>query len=119
VASLARAELDRGSRTKLDSEGQLKGDRPGKAWMAANLGVTFGIAKAVDDGTQLAIEAIASTATDASTAGTGRIVALCVSSVFLVTRHGRDVVLPKYTEMEITFDRPVVVPGLGAGPGSQ
>jgi hypothetical protein len=43
--------------------------------MLINIGVTAGIAKEVDDGAQLVIEAIVSTATDASTAGTARIVA--------------------------------------------
>jgi len=73
--------------------------------MAINLGVTAGIAKEVDDGTQLVIEALVSTATDASTAGTSRIVASCVSGIFMITRHGRDVVLPRFTEMEISLDR--------------
>jgi len=105
AASIAGAELDRGSHTRIDSEGQFRGERPGKAWMAINLGVTAGIAKEVDDGTQLVIEALVSTATDASTAGTSRIVASCVSGIFMITRHGRDVVLPRFTEMEISLDR--------------
>ena len=92
TASLAGAELDVRSHTKMDAEGQLHGERPGKAWMAINLGMTAGIAKEVDDGVQLLIEAIVSTATDASTAGTARIVSSCVSGLYLATRHGRDVV---------------------------
>jgi len=107
AASLAGAELDRRSHTRMDAEGQLRGERPGKAWMAINLGVTAGIAKEVDDGVQLVIEAIVSTATDASTAGTSRIVASCISGLYMVTRHGRDVVLPRFTEMDISLDRPV------------
>lgn len=111
LASVTAVELDQRSRTKVDPEGKLHGDRPGKAWMAINLAVTAGIAKEVDDGTQLIIEAIVSTATDASTAGTARIVAACASGLFILTRHGRDVVLPRFTEMNISFDRPVSVPG--------
>ncbi len=87
----------------------MQGDRPGAAWTLLNLGVTGGLAKVADDGTQLILEAILSTATDVSTAGTSRIVSECVSGVFMLTRHGRDVVLPKFTEMEITFSRPVVL----------
>ena len=75
--------------------------------MAINLGVTAGVAKEVDDGLQLVIEAIVSTATDASTAGTARIVSSCVSGIYMATRHGRDVVLPRFTEMDIALDRPV------------
>ena len=108
-ASLTGAELDRASHTRIDAEGQLRGERPGKAWMAINIGVTAGIAKEVDDGTQLIIEAIVSTATDASTAGTARIVSSCISGIFMVSRHGRDVVLPRFTEMNIALDRPLAV----------
>lgn len=109
VASLNGAELDQGSRTKMDSEGGMKGDHPGKAWMLINIGVTGGIAKVVDDGSQLLVEALVSAATDASTAGQARIVATCVSGIFLITRHGRDVILPKFTEMDVMFDRPVSI----------
>lgn len=108
-ASVAGAELDRRSHTVIDPEGHMHGDRPGKAWMILNVGTTAGIAKAADDGTQLVIEALVSTATDVSTAGTARIVSTCASAIFLLTRHGRDVVLPKYTQMKIVFDRPVLV----------
>jgi len=116
VASVTAAELDQSSHTKIDPEGKLHGDRPGKAWMLMNVGVTAGIAKVADDGTQLLIEAIVETATDASTAGSAKIVAACASGVFMLTRHGRDVVVPKFTEMEITFDRPVSLPGPQAAP---
>jgi hypothetical protein len=109
AASLSGAELDRRSHTKIDAEGQLRGERPGKAWMAINIGVTAGLAKEVDDTTQLIIEAIVSTATDASTAGTARIVSSCISGIFMVSRRGRDVVLPRFTEMDIALDRPLSV----------
>ena len=109
AASLSEAELDRRSHTKIDSEGQLRGERPGKAWMAINLGVTAGIAKEADDTFQLIFEAIVSTATDASTAGTARIVSSCASGIYLITRKGRDVVVPRFTEMEISLDRPLSV----------
>jgi hypothetical protein len=109
AASLSEAELDRRSHTKIDSEGQLRGEHPGKAWMAINLGVTAGIAKEADDTFQLIFEAIVSTATDASTAGTARIVASSASAIYLVTRKGRDVVVPRFTEMEISLDRPLSV----------
>jgi hypothetical protein len=107
AASPAGAELDKSSHTRIDSEGGLHGERPGKAWMAINLGMTAGLGKVADDGMQLVIEAIVSTATDVSTAGTGRIVASCVSGIYLATRHGRDVMLPRFSEMDITLERPI------------
>jgi hypothetical protein len=109
AASLAGAELDRRSHTKIDAEGQLRGERPGMAWMAINIGVTAGLAKEVDDATQLIVEAIVSSATDASTAGAARIVSSCISGIYMVSRHGRDVVLPRFTEMDIALDRPLSV----------
>jgi hypothetical protein len=108
-ASLAGAELDRRSHTRIDSEGQLRGEHPGKAWMAINLGVTAGVAKEADDTFQLIFEAIVSSATDASTAGTARIISSCASGIYMVTRHGRDVVIPRFTEMDISLDRPLSV----------
>ncbi len=107
AASVTAAELDQRSHTKIDPEGKMHGDRPGRAWMAINIGVTAGIAKEADDTIQLIIEAFVSTATDASTAGVGRIVATCASGLFILTRHGRDVVLPRFTEMNIMLDRPL------------
>ena len=112
AASIGGADLDQRSHTVIDPEGMMRGDRPGKAWMLLNIGVTSGIAKVADDGSQLLIEALVSTATDASTAGVGKIVSACASGIFMLTRHGRDVVLPKYTEMKIVFDRPVELPAL-------
>ena len=110
VASVSGADLDRRSHTKIDSEGSMRGSWPGKAWMLINLATTAGIAKEADDTLQLIIEAIVSTATDASTAGVARIFATCVSVTFMITRHGRDVVLPKFTEMRITLNRPLTLP---------
>jgi len=110
-ASVTAVELDQRSHTLIDPEGKLRGDRPGKAWMLINVGVTAGLAKVADDGTQLLVEAIVATATDASTAGTARIAGICASGLFMLTRHGRDVALPRFTEMNIMFDRPVSLPG--------
>jgi len=109
AASLAGIELNERSHTRMDAEGRLHGERPGAAWMAMNLGVTVGISKVADDGLQLVIEAIVSTATDASTAGVGRIASATASAIYLATRHGRDVILPRFTEMNISFDRPVTL----------
>jgi hypothetical protein len=65
------------------------------------------MAKEVDDGTQLIVEALISTATDASTAGTARVAGSIVSGIFMLTRKGHDAVLPNHTEMAITLNRPV------------
>ena len=90
----------------MNSEGGLRGGSPGKARLLIDLGVTGGIAKVSDDSFQLIAEALISTATDASTAGSARLVGAAFSTLYLITRHGRDVILPKYTKMDITFDQP-------------
>ena len=108
-ASLASVGVTASSPVKMDREGRLHGSRPGAMWMLINGGVAGGIAKEVDDGTQLIVEAIISTATDASTAGTARIAGMIVSGAFMVTRKGHDVVLPNHTEMAITLNRPLML----------
>lgn len=107
AAQLAGAETDQRSHLRIDSEGGMSGGHPGKAWMLINLGVTAGVSKEADDGFQLIAEALVSTATDASTAGAARIVAACASSIYMVTRHGRDVVLPRFTRLDVSFSRPL------------
>jgi hypothetical protein len=106
-AAPAGVEVDQRSASTMNSEGSISGGKPGKARMLINLGVTAGIAKAADDTTQLVLEALVSTATDASTAGVAQIVAACASAALMVTRHGRDVALPRFTRMEIAFERAV------------
>lgn len=107
AASLTELDLTPGSHTKVDAEGRLQGERPGLKWMLINGGVSSGIAKGVDDGTQLIIEAIVSGATDASTAGTARLASTLVSGIFMLTRHGPDVILPDFTSMNVTLTRPL------------
>ncbi len=108
-ASLASINVNTGSPLKMDREGRLHGARPGALWMLINGGVAGGIAKEVDDGTQLLVEALISTATDASTAGTARIAGSVVSGLYMLTRKGHDVVLPNHTEMGITLNRPLTI----------
>jgi len=77
--------------------------------LLVDLGVSGGLSKVSDDSFQLIAEALISTATDASTAGSARIVAAAFSGIYWLTRHGRDVTLPRYTNLEITFDRPAAL----------
>jgi hypothetical protein len=105
--SLASVNVNAASPIRMDREGRLHGARPGAMWMLINGGAAGGLAKVADDGTQLIVEAIISSATDASTAGTARLAATIVSGIFMLTRKGHDVVLPNHTEMAITLNRPL------------
>jgi len=107
AASPVAAEVDRGTHMTMDAEGSIHAQHPGKARFLLDFGVTGGISKVSDDTTQLIIEAISSTATDASTAGVARFAAMGGTAVFLLTRHGRDVILPPYTEMDVSLSRAV------------
>ena len=107
AASPVGAEVDKGTHMTMDSEGRIRAQNPGKARFLLDFGVSGGISKVSDDTTQLIIEAISSTATDASTAGVARFAAMGASGIFLLTRHGRDVILPPYTEMDVSLSRAV------------
>jgi hypothetical protein len=107
VASPVAAEVDKGTHMTMDAEGGIHAQNPGKARFLLDFGVTGGISKVSDDTTQLIIEAISSIATDASTAGVARFAAMGASAIFLLTRHGRDVILPPYTEMDVSLSRGV------------
>lgn len=107
AASPVAAEVDRGTHMKMDSEGKIHAQSPGTARFLLDIGVTGGISKISDDTTQLIIEAISSTATDASTAGVAKFAALGATAIYMLTRHGRDVILPPYTEMDVSLSRSV------------
>ncbi len=105
AASVVGAEASRNTRMKVDSEGGLSGGNPGKKRLLVDVGVGFGLSKVADDSFQLIAEALVSTATDASTAGTARLIGMAVGGFFFIKRHGRNVVLPPYTMINIRFDR--------------
>ena len=105
AASPVAAEVDRGSHMMIDREGTLHAQPPGKARFLLDFGVSGGISKLSDDTTQLIIEAISSTATDASTAGVAKLAAMGGTAIYMLTRHGRDVILPAYTEMDVSLNR--------------
>ncbi len=107
AATPVAAEVERGTHMKMDPEGKIHAQSPGAARFLLDFAVTAGISKVSDDTTQLIIEAISSTATDASTAGVAKFAAIGASAIFMLTRHGRDVILPPYTEMDITLGHAV------------
>jgi hypothetical protein len=51
------------------------------------------------------IRAIGAAMSDAAVANAARYVGLGTATIFLVTRHGRDVYLPKYAVIKIDFGR--------------
>lgn len=106
AASVSGVDVSQGSRMRLSSEGGMSGGNLGKARLLLELGVGAGVSKVADDTYQLIVEAVISTATDASTAGAARLISFAFTGSYWLTRRGRDVKLPRYTMITIRFDRP-------------
>jgi hypothetical protein len=103
--SLSAAEADGRSRFALDEEGTLHGRKPGMLNGLVDVGYAYFLGKVSDDIAETPIRAIGATMSDAAVANAARYVGLGSSLVFLITRHGRDVSLPKYALIEIDFGR--------------
>ncbi len=98
AASLAATEMDNQSKVKMDEEGTLHGANRTKKQFLEDLGLGLGMQQVVDEAVEMALRAVAPYAG----AATGL--------AFLFGRHGKDVDLPKYTEMEVVLSRPLTLP---------
>jgi hypothetical protein len=103
--SLSAAEADAQSRFALDEEGTLHGRKPGMLNGLVDIGYAYFVGKVSDDIAETPIRAIGAAMSDAAVANAARYVGLGSSLVFLITRHGRDVYMPKYSLIEIDFGR--------------
>jgi hypothetical protein len=89
----------------LDEEGGVRGLKPGVANALVDLGIAYVLGKTTDDIAETPIRAIGAAMSDAAVANAARYFGLGASAAFPVARHGRDVSLPRYTEVEIDFGR--------------
>jgi hypothetical protein len=103
--TLAGVEADRGAKYALDEEGGLRGLKPGLTNALVDVSIAYAVGKATDDIAETPIRAIGAAMSDAAVANAARYFGLGASAVFLVTRHGRDVRLARYSEIEIDFGR--------------
>jgi hypothetical protein len=103
--TLSGAEADAHSRFALDEEGALHGRKPGMLNGLVDIGYAYFLGKVSDDIAETPIRAIGAAMSDAAVANAARYVGLGSSLVFLITRHGRDVYMPKYSLIEIDFGR--------------
>jgi hypothetical protein len=103
--SLSAAEADAQARFAVDEEGTLHGRKPGMVNGLVDIGFAYFLGKISDDISETPIRAIGASMSDAAVANAARYVGLATSLAFLVTRHGRDVYLPKYALLEIDFGR--------------
>src|SRR5262249_29229988 len=102
--TLGATEVDRKA-VVLDEEGILRGHKPSVKNDLVDLGYAFAVGKVTDDIAETPIRAIGAVMSDAAVANAARYFGLGASAIFLVTRHGRDVQLSKYAEIEIEFGR--------------
>jgi len=103
--SLNAAEADAQATFALDQEGTLHGRKPGIKNGLVDLGYSYFLGKISDDISETPIHAIGASMSDAAVANAARYVGLGTSLAFLITRHGRDVYLPKYALIEIELGR--------------
>jgi len=89
----------------LDDEGILRGRKPGLKDALVDIGMSYVLGKGVDDIAETPIRAVGAAMGHAAIANAARYFGMGASAIFLVTRHGRDVRLPQYAEIEIDFGR--------------
>jgi hypothetical protein len=105
-ASLTGGEFSGSRDLNMDPEGGMHGRGPGAKQTLKTLVEAAVLQDAVDEAVELASHAAAP------------YVSLPIAFASLIGRHGQNVVLPQYSELEIVFDRPVTIPTPGANPGA-
>jgi hypothetical protein len=103
--NLAGVEAEKGAKYVLDEEGGLRGLKPGVTNALVDLSIAYALGKVTDDIAETPIRAVGAAMSDAAVANAARYFGLGASAVFLLTRHGRDVRLPQYSEIEVDFGR--------------
>ncbi len=106
AGTLGGVEAGPGTKYALDDEGGLHGLKPGITNAVVDLSIAYALGKVTDDIAEAPIRAIGAAMSDAAVANAARYFGLGASAVFLVTRQGRDVYLPRYSAIEIDFGRP-------------
>ena len=96
--SLASADLDRKVEMSVDSEGGLHGRGRGVKKTLGALGLGIATDQVVDEAVEMAMHAA------------GPYVGLSTSLFLFLGKHGNDVTLPRYTELEVVFERPLTIP---------
>ena len=102
---LAATETGASTPPVLEEEGILRGRKPGLKNAVVDLCIAYALGKGIDDAAETPIRSVASSMGHAAVANAARYFGMGASAIFLVSRHGRDVRLPKYAELEIAFGR--------------
>ena len=105
AGTLGGVEGGSGMKYAIDDEGGLHGLKPGFTNAVVDLSIAYALGKVADDIAETPIRAVGAAMSDAAIANAARYFGRGASAVFLVTRHGRDVYLPRYSAIEIDFGR--------------
>ena len=97
-ASLAGLEATKKSNIHVDPEGAMHGNRRGAKGVAVNLAEAMIVQQATDEAVEMAARAVAPYAS------------VGIGLVTFLGRHGNDVTVPKYSELDVDFGRPVTLP---------
>jgi hypothetical protein len=102
--SLVAADLDKKVEMSVDSEGGLHGRGRGVKKTLGALGLGLATDQVVDEAVEMAMHAA------------GPYVGLGTGLFLFLGKHGNDVMLPEYTELQVVFERPLTVPVQGKKP---
>jgi hypothetical protein len=105
--SLVSADLDRKVDMSVDSEGGLHGRGRGLKKTLGALGIGFATDRVVEETVEMAMHAA------------GPYVGLGASLFLFLGKHGNDVTLPRYSELEVVFERPLTIPVKGQKPAQK
>jgi hypothetical protein len=105
AASVTALEALQNSRMTLDKEGTLRASAATKKRAVIDLGLAYVVGKVVDDLLEEGLKAGAGAAATGSITTVARYVGLAAGTAFFFAHRGRDVALPKFTEMVIVVTR--------------
>jgi hypothetical protein len=102
-ADVAAVEADKASQVHMDREGGMHGNRRGVKGVAVNFAEALVVQQATDEVVEMAVHAVA------PYAGVG------LGLFTFLGRHGNNVTLAKYSEVDVEFGRPVTLPASQPG----
>lgn len=105
ATSVTAAELDPGSAAKIDPEGTLQAGRSAKR-LALRFGAGALTGKRGDD----LADTLIKLTVGGSNATLIRYIGIGTALVYFLAHRGDDVIISKYSELEVTFDRAVAIP---------
>jgi hypothetical protein len=108
--TLTGVEMANAGHVSLSSEGALSGGPVGWKANVADLSVSYVVGKVTDDLVEEGIKAVMSSVTATGAANAARYFGFAAGLAWFFAHRGREAVLPQYTLLDVTLNRPVLVP---------